>query len=403
MFVIKVYFGWLYDHERLASLRSFNEDFINDSGLVGATHGVHVTNSITAFSTFLVVLALVLLVVFLLVAVAFFTLAERKVMGAIQRRSGPNIVGFLGLLQPVADGLKLIIKEIIIPKRANAKLFLLAPYIAFVLSLIGWAVVPFGPGNVVADINLSVLYIFAVSSLGAYSIIMAGYSSHSRYSFLGSLRAAAQMVSYEVALGFVIICVAICSGSLSLTSIVLAQNEIQSIWYFIPLYPMFIIFFISLLAETNRAPFDLPESESELVSGYNTEYSSITFALFFLGEYSNILLMCALTVILFFGGWSAASPLSYVLPAELIFATKVVIGGFFFILVRAVLPRYRYDRLMEIGWKVFLPFTLGYLLFLASIMVIFGGTPFVDEVSLYSQLSAYKNVVAYGYNNFIFI
>jgi len=302
--------------------------------------------NISLYSTILIIISLILLVIFLLIAVAFFTLAERKVMGAIQRRSGPNIVGFLGLLQPIADGLKLILKEIIIPKRANTLLFLVAPYIAFVLSVIGWAVIPFGPGNVISDINLSVLYLFAVSSLGAFSIIMAGYSSHSRYSFLGSLRAAAQMISYEVALGFVIICIALCSGSLSLTSIVLTQNEIQGIWYILPLYPMFIVFFISLLAETNRAPFDLPESESELVSGYNTEYSSITFALFFLGEYSNILLMCALTSILFFGGWG--SPLFF-LPSELIFAIKIVIGAFFFILVRAVLPRYRYDRLMEIG------------------------------------------------------
>lgn len=383
---------------------SFNKFYLlfinfNNSALIEAHNSSLPTISI--FSTFLIVISLVLLVVFLLVAVAFFTLAERKVMGAIQRRSGPNIVGFLGLLQPVADGLKLIIKEIIIPKRANAMLFLLAPYLAFVLSVIGWSVIPFGPGNVISDINLSVIYIFAVSSLGAYSIIMAGYSSHSRYSFLGSLRAAAQMVSYEVALGFVIICIAICSGSLSLTSIVLAQTEVQGIWYFIPLYPMFIIFFISLLAETNRAPFDLPESESELVSGYNTEYSSITFALFFLGEYSNILLMCALTTILFFGGWSL--PLYFPIPCEFFFAIKVVIGAFFFILVRAVLPRYRYDRLMEIGWKVFLPFTLGYLIFLASIFIIFQGTPFIEEVSIYSQLYIYKYLVSLDYSIFLFI
>jgi len=254
-------------------------------------------------------------------------------------------------------------------------------------------VIPFGPGNIIADIRLSLLFIIAISSLGAFFIILAGYSSHSRYSFLGSLRAAAQMISYEVSLGFVIICVVICSGSLNLTKIIFMQKD--SLCYFIPLYPIFIIFFISLLAETNRAPFDLPESESELVSGYNTEYSSITFALFFLGEYSNILLMCALVSILFFGGWFNLA----LFPNELIFSIKIIFNSFIFILIRAVLPRYRYDRLMEIGWKIFLPFTLGYLLFLISFLLIFNGTPFVNELSLFIQVDIYNYLIlsTYGF------
>ena len=250
------------------------------------------------------ILMSLLLIVFLLVAVAFYTLAERKVMASIQRRLGPNVVGPWGLLQPLADGLKLILKEIIIPKKANTFLFIFSPYLTFVLSLLGWAVVPFGFGTIIADINLSVLYLFAISSLGVYGIVLAGWASNSRYSFMGAIRSAAQMISYEIAMGFCILGVCLCSGSLNLTSIIVNQIYFTT-WYALPLYPLFVVFFISILAETNRAPFDLPEAEAELVSGYNTEYSSITFALFFLGEYSNMLLMSALWTMLFLGGWDS--------------------------------------------------------------------------------------------------
>ena len=320
----------------------------------------------------------ILVIVFLLVAVAYYTLAERKVMASIQRRLGPNLVGPWGLLQPLADGLKLIIKEIVIPNKANTFLFVFSPYLTFVLSLLGWAVIPFGFGTIIADLNLSVLYLFAISSLGVYGIVLAGWASNSRYSFMGAIRSAAQMISYEVTMGFSLLGVCLCSGSLNLTSIVVNQIYITT-WYCIPLYPLFIIFFISILAETNRAPFDLPEAEAELVSGYNTEYSSITFALFCLGEYSNVLLMSSLWIILFLGGWDF--PFA-ILPSEVYFGIKVVCAAYLFILVRAILPRYRYDKLIELGWKVFLPFTLGYVIFLAILLYTSGGLPFTPEVAL---------------------
>ena len=301
----------------------------------------------------------------LLISVAYFTIAERKFMGSIQRRRGPNVIGFVGLLQPLADGLKLFVKETILPSNSNIYVFLLAPLITFILSLIGWAVVPLSKNVVISDINLGVLYLFAVSSLSVYGIITAGWSSNSKYPFLGALRSAAQMISYEVSIGFIIVNVCICAGSFNLSEIVLAQRKI---WYVIPLFPMFILFYISMLAETNRHPFDLPEAEAELVSGYNVEYSAMTFALFFLGEYANMLLMSAFSSILFLGGWL---PLFNILPGSFWFSLKVVIGVLFFILTRAALPRYRYDQLMHIGWKSFLPLSLGYLLFTSGVLISF--------------------------------
>ena len=323
----------------------------------------------------------VAVVVLLLVAVAYYTLAERKVMASIQRRLGPNVVGPWGLLQPLADGLKLIIKEAIIPQRANTFLFLLSPYLTFVLSILGWAVMPFSFGVVAADLDMSLLYLFAVSSLGVYGIILAGWSSNSRYSFMGAVRSAAQMISYEIAMGFVILGVCICSGSLSLTTIVASQCYVSS-WYALPMLPLFVVFFVSILAETNRAPFDLPEAEAELVSGYNTEYSSVTFALFFLGEYANMLLMSALWVSLFLGGWDSGF---LPLPGELCFGLKVLFSAYLFVLVRAILPRYRYDKLLGLGWKAFLPLTLGFLLFLVGFLFYFDGFPFTPEALMPSQ------------------
>jgi len=297
-----------------------------------------------------------LIILPLLGAVAYLTLAERKVIAAMQLRKGPNVVGFFGLLQPAADGLKLLIKETIIPSGANRVVFVLAPMLTFVLSLIAWAVIPFDSGWVLADINVGILYLFAISSLGVYGIIMAGWASNSKYAFLGALRSAAQMVSYEVAIGFVIITVLMCVGSLNLTDVVMAQQGGGFWnWYWLPLFPMFIIFFISALAETNRHPFDLPEAEAELVSGYNVEYSAMTFALFFLGEYANMILMSGMTVILFMGGWLPPidiAPFNLV-PGIIWFAAKIALCLFVFLWVRATFPRYRYDQLMRLGWKVF--------------------------------------------------
>lgn len=317
------------------------------------------------------VLLILLIVVPLLIAVAYLTLAERKVIGWIQYRKGPNVVGPFGLLQPFADGMKLFFKETIIPTRANPFLFVLAPMLTFVLSLIAWAVIPFDAGLVLSDLNVGVLYLFAISSLGVYGIIIAGWASNSKYAFLGALRSAAQMISYEVAIGFVIVSVLVCVGSLNLSDVVLAQ---QGLWFCIPLFPMMVVFFISALAETNRAPFDLPEAEAELVSGYNVEYSAMTFALFFLGEYANMILMSAMTVILFFGGWLAPLGLDFI-PGPIWFALKIAGVLFVFLWVRATFPRYRYDQLMRLGWKVFLPLSLIWLVLTSGVVMIFDLIP----------------------------
>jgi NADH-quinone oxidoreductase subunit H len=321
---------------------------------------------------FLLVLNLILkslaIIIPLLVAVAYLTLLERKVMASMQQRRGPNVVGLFGLLQPLADGLKLLIKETILPASANTIIFILAPIITFLLALVTWSVIPFGAGMVLIDLNVGILFVFAISSLGVYGIIAAGWSSNSKYSFLGALRSAAQMVSYEVSIGLIIMCVLLCGGSLNLSEIVYAQKEV---WYCVPLLPLFIMFFISGLAETNRAPFDLPEAEAELVSGYNTEYAAMGFALFFLGEYANMILICSVLSILFLGGWL---PLINIFPFNLIpgvfwFGFKVTILLFVFVWVRAAFPRYRYDQLMRLGWKVFLPFSLGWVLFVSGIFI----------------------------------
>jgi NADH-quinone oxidoreductase subunit H len=308
----------------------------------------------------------------LLIAVAYFTLAERKIMGAIQRRQGPNVVGVFGLLQPLADGAKLLLKETIIPSNANTLLFLLAPLLTFMLSLLGWGVIPYGQGLVFADLQVGVLYLFAVSSLGVYGIIISGWASNSKYAFLGALRSAAQMVSYEVSLGVVLITVLLCAGSLNLSTIVLAQKEI---WYAIPLFPAFFIFYISALAETNRHPFDLPEAEAELVSGYNVEYSAMGFALFFLGEYANMLLMSGMTVILFLGGWLPPFTFLGWIPGPLWFGLKLLVCAAGFAWARAAFPRYRYDQLMRLGWKIFLPLSLGWLFFTAGLLLAFNWLP----------------------------
>ena len=322
----------------------------------------------------IIVAYIVAIVVPLLLAVAYLTYAERKVIGAMQLRKGPNVVGPFGLMQPIADGVKLLLKETIIPSGANRVVFMLAPMVTFVLSLVAWSVIPFDAGVVLADINVGILYLFAISSLGVYGIIMAGWASNSKYAFLGALRSAAQMVSYEVAIGFVIITVLLCVGSLNLSDIVMAQKDL---WFFIPLLPMFVIFFASILAETNRAPFDLPEAEAELVAGYNVEYSAMTFALFFLGEYANMILMSAMTVILFLGGWLApfdVAPFTWI-PGPAWFALKVAFVLFCFLWVRATFPRYRYDQLMRLGWKVFLPASLAWLVLTAGVLVAFGWAP----------------------------
>ena len=315
-----------------------------------------------ALPTIIIVAKILAIVLPLLVLMAYLTLYERKVMAAMQLRKGPNVVGFYGLLQPFADGAKLFFKETVIPSGANKILFLVAPMITFLLSLIAWAVIPFDEGMVLSDINVGVLYLFAISSLGVYGIIVAGWASNSRYPFLGALRSAAQMVSYEVSIGFVIISVLLCVGSLNLSDVVMAQKSDLGMfsWYFVPLFPMFIIFFISILAETNRHPFDLPEAEAELVAGYQTEYSAMAFALFFLGEYVNMILMSAICVILFLGGWlppADIAPFNWI-PGIIWFGIKIAILLFVFIWVRATLPRYRYDQLMRLGWKVFLPLSL---------------------------------------------
>ena len=314
------------------------------------------------------------LLVPVLISVAYLTWAERKVLALMQMRKGPNVVGPFGMLQPFADAIKMLMKETIIPSGASRYLFLGAPMLTFILAMIAWAVIPVNDGWAIADINVGVLYLFAVSSLGVYGIIIAGWASNSKYAFLGALRSAAQMVSYEVSIGFVIVTVLMCVGSLNLTEVVRAQRHV---WFAIPLFPMFVIFFISALAETNRAPFDLPEGESELVAGFFVEYSSMSFALFFLGEYANMILMSALTTILFLGGWYPpidVAPFNW-LPGPLWFALKVAMVLFCFIWVRATFPRYRYDQLMRLGWKIFLPFTLVFLILTAFTLKLTGWLP----------------------------
>jgi NADH-quinone oxidoreductase subunit H len=327
-----------------------------------------------AWPTIIIVLQIVAIVIPLMVGIAYLTYAERKVLAAMQLRQGPNIVGPFGLLQPMADGLKLLGKETVIPAGANRVVFVFAPMLTFLLALIAWAVIPFDDGMVLANINVGVLYLFAISSLGVYGIIMAGWASNSKYAFLGGLRSAAQMVSYEVSIGFVIITVLLCVGSLNLSDVVNAQ---RTVWFAIPLFPMFVVFFISALAETNRAPFDLPEGESELVGGYNVEYSAMTFALFFLGEYANMILMSAMTAILFLGGWLAPfdiAPFNWI-PGPIWFALKIALVLFVFLWVRATVPRYRYDQLMRLGWKIFLPFSLLWVVLTAGVLVAFGWLP----------------------------
>ena len=322
----------------------------------------------------LTVVYILLIVVPLLLGVAYATYAERKVIGFMQLRQGPMTVGPYGLLQPIADGAKLLLKETIVPTGANKAVFILAPMVTFTLAMIGWAVIPFGDGMVLANINVGVLYLFAISSLGVYGIIMAGWASNSRYAFLGAMRSSAQMVSYEIAIGLIILSVLLSAGSLNLSDIVRSQ---QGLWYFIPHFPMFMIFIASILAETNRHPFDLPEDEASLVTGYNVEYSSMTFALFFLGEYANMILMSGITSVLFLGGWL---PPFNVFPFTLIpgpvwFILKICFVLFIFFWARATLPRYRYDQLMRLGWKVFLPASLLWVVLTAGFLVAFDLAP----------------------------
>jgi NADH-quinone oxidoreductase subunit H len=324
---------------------------------------------------------ILLIILPLLGAVAYLTYAERKVLALVQLRRGPNVVGPFGLLQPIADGLKLLTKETIIPTNANRVVFLAAPMVTFILSLVAWAVIPFDAGVVLANINVGVLYLFAISSLGVYGIIMAGWASNSKYPFLGALRSAAQMVSYEVSIGFVIITVLIVAGSLNLTQVVESQRGSGWFWNWYAfglLAPMAVVFFISALAETNRVPFDLPEGESELVAGFFAEYSSMSFGLFFLGEYANIILMSTTTTIFFLGGW--LSPVPYPpftwVPGPFWFLLKVLFVVFLFLLVRATFPRFRYDQLMRLGWKVFLPFSLLWVVVTAGVLLAAGRLPF---------------------------
>ena len=303
-----------------------------------------------------------------MITMAYLTYAERRIIGAMQLRKGPNVIGWFGLLQPFADAVKLLFKETIIPTGSSPVVFLLAPMVTFTLALMAWAVIPVSAGWYISNLNVGVLYLFAISSLGVYGVVMAGWASNSRYAFLGAMRSAAQMVSYEVSIGFVMISVLLTAGSLNLSEVVLAQ---QGMWYFIPHFPMFIVFFISVLAETNRHPFDLPEAESELVAGFMTEYSSMSFALFFLGEYMNMIMMSAVVTILFLGGWLPPMDIALFtwVPGVIWFALKVAFCLFVFIWVRATFPRYRYDQLMRLGWKVFLPLSLIWLVLTAGFLV----------------------------------
>ena len=310
----------------------------------------------------------------MLVSVAMIVWFDRRVWGLVQKRRGPNVVGPFGLFQTLADALKYFLKEIIVPASANKIIFILAPIITMTLALIAWAVIPMSENFVLADINVGILYIFAISSLGVYGIIMGGWASNSKYPFLGAIRSAAQMVSYEVSIGIIIINVLLCVGSLNLKDIVLAQTQV---WFVLPLFPMFVIFFISALAETNRPPFDLPEAEAELVAGYQTEYSGMMYAMFWLGEYANILLMCALGSILFLGGWLPLFDIApfNLIPSPIWMVLKILFLFFLFAMIKAIVPRYRYDQLMRLGWKIFLPFSLLYVVLTASFLVYFDLLP----------------------------
>jgi NADH-quinone oxidoreductase subunit H len=316
-----------------------------------------------------IILKILLLIIPLLLSVAYLTLAERKIIGWMQLRKGPNRTGFLGLLQPIADALKLIFKEPIIPQGSDKVLFLLAPVITFSLAMIGWAAIPIDT-FVIANLNVGVMYILAVSSLGVYGVIIAGWASNSKYAFLGAIRSAAQMISYEIAIGLCIVCVLLTTGTLNLTEIINAQKDMP-LYMDLLLFPMFVVFFISILAETNRHPFDLPEAESELVAGYNVEYSSMPFALFFLGEYANMILMSSFAVVLFMGGWLPPFKLEFLnfIPGFVWFILKIMFCLFIFIWIRASIPRFRYDQLMRLGWKVFLPLTLIWVILIASVVV----------------------------------
>src|SRR5579862_2410533 len=331
-----------------------------------------------AWPTIFTVIKILCVLVPLLLAIAYYTYFERKVLAASQLRKGPNVVGPFGLLQPIADAVKMLFKETVIPSSANRIIFVAAPLVTVTLALVAWAVIPFGNGLVISNINVGILYLFAISSLGVYGIVMAGWASNSRYAFLGALRSAAQMVSYEVSIGFVLVTVLLCAGSLNLQDIVEAQRHI---WFVIPLFPMAIIFFVSGLAETNRSPFDLVEGESELVAGYFVEYSSMAFALFYLGEYANMILMSAMTSVLFLGGWLAPfgwQPFTGMLAhlwSLCWFAAKISFVLFCFLWVRATIPRFRYDQLMRLGWKVFLPLSLFWLVATAGVLVTFGWLP----------------------------
>ena len=317
---------------------------------------------------------ILLLLIPVLVSVALIVWFERRVWGFVQKRRGPNVVGPFGIFQTLADALKYIFKEIIIPASADKIVFILAPIVTMTLALVVWAVIPFSEKMIISDINVGILYVFAISSLGVYGIILGGWASNSKYPFLGSLRSAAQMISYEVSIGIIIINVLLCVGSLNLKDIVLAQEKL---WFVIPLFPMFVIYFISALAETNRTPFDLPEAESELVAGYQTEYSGMMYAMFWLGEYANVLLMCALGSILFLGGW--LSPVDIypfnIIPGPFWMIFKILLLFFIFAIIKAVVPRYRYDQLMRLGWKVFLPFSLIYVVLTASFLIYFDLLP----------------------------
>jgi NADH-quinone oxidoreductase subunit H len=325
-----------------------------------------------------IIIKILAIVAPVMISVAYLTYVERKVIGSMQLRRGPNVVGPFGLLQPIADGLKLFLKETIIPSGANRGVFIAAPCITFILALVAWAVIPFDQGMVLADINVGILFLFAISSLGVYGVLMAGWASNSRYAFLGGLRSAAQMVSYEVSMGFVIVTVLLLAGSLNLSDIVNAQKDM---WFVVPLFPMAAIFFVSTLAETNRHPFDLPEAEAELVAGFNVEYSGMPFALFFLGEYANMILMAGLTTILFLGGWLPPMDISMFtwIPGPVWFALKLASVLFVFLWVRATFPRYRYDQLMRLGWKVFLPISLAAVAIVGGAVVAFDLAPGVVQ------------------------